>query len=46
MGPQERTIGDTRLWVLPNPSGLNAHWTARTMADEFARLRAAADADA
>ncbi|MEU2183988.1 G/U mismatch-specific DNA glycosylase [Streptomyces thermolilacinus] len=42
IGPQERTIGDTRIWVLPNPSGLNAHWTARTMADEYARLRVAA----
>jgi TDG/mug DNA glycosylase family protein len=45
IGPQERTIGDTRIWVLPNPSGLNAHWTAATMAEEFARLRAAAEAD-
>jgi TDG/mug DNA glycosylase family protein len=42
IGPQERTIGDTRVWVLPNPSGLNAHWTAATMAEEFGRLRAAA----
>ncbi|MEU3448951.1 G/U mismatch-specific DNA glycosylase [Streptomyces thermolilacinus] len=45
IGPQERTIGDTRVWVLPNPSGLNAHWTARTMADEYARLRVAATGD-
>jgi double-stranded uracil-DNA glycosylase len=30
--------------VLPNPSGLNAHWTAATMAEEFARLRLAAEA--
>ncbi|WP_420313503.1 G/U mismatch-specific DNA glycosylase [Streptomyces sp. YS-B37] len=42
VGPQERTFGDTRVWVLPNPSGLNAHWTAATMADEFGRLRTAA----
>lgn len=42
VGPQERTIGDTRVWVLPNPSGLNAHWTAATMAQEYARLRVAA----
>ncbi|WP_228979138.1 G/U mismatch-specific DNA glycosylase [Streptomyces sp. DH12] len=45
IGPQERTIGDTRIWALPNPSGLNAHWTAATMAEEFARLRVAATAD-
>jgi len=42
IGPQERMIGDTQVWVLPNPSGLNAHWTAATMAEEFGRLRAAA----
>ncbi|MEU1460869.1 G/U mismatch-specific DNA glycosylase [Streptomyces sp. NPDC005727] len=43
VGPQEGAIGDTRVWVLPNPSGLNAHWTAATMAEEFARLRKAAE---
>ncbi|MEU3503090.1 G/U mismatch-specific DNA glycosylase [Streptomyces hundungensis] len=44
IGPQERTIGTTRVWALPNPSGLNAHWTAQTMAEEYARLRLAAQA--
>ncbi|MFF9064528.1 G/U mismatch-specific DNA glycosylase [Streptomyces sp. NPDC014891] len=44
IGPQERVIGSTRVWALPNPSGLNAHWTAETMAAEYARLRAAAEA--
>ncbi|MDH6221421.1 TDG/mug DNA glycosylase family protein [Streptomyces pseudovenezuelae] len=43
VGPQERTFGETRVWVLPNPSGLNAHWTAATMAEEFGRLRVAAE---
>ncbi|MFH8222202.1 G/U mismatch-specific DNA glycosylase [Streptomyces sp. NPDC018057] len=43
IGPQERTIGSARVWVLPNPSGLNAHWTAETMAEEYARLREAAE---
>ncbi|MFR0354079.1 G/U mismatch-specific DNA glycosylase [Streptomyces sediminimaris] len=42
VGPQQRLIGDSRVWVLPNPSGLNAHWTAATMAQEFGRLRLAA----
>jgi TDG/mug DNA glycosylase family protein len=42
VGPQERVIGSTRVWVLPNPSGLNAHWTAQTMAEEYGRLRVAA----
>lgn len=41
-GAQVETIGDTRVWVLPNPSGLNAHYTADTLAAEFALLREAA----
>lgn len=45
IGPQTRTIGDTRIWALPNPSGLNAHWTLATMAEEYGRLRATAEAD-
>ncbi|MFD4650958.1 G/U mismatch-specific DNA glycosylase [Streptomyces sp. NPDC058441] len=45
IGPQERMIGATRVWALPNPSGLNAHWTAATMAEEYGRLRAAASGD-
>ncbi|MFF1464438.1 G/U mismatch-specific DNA glycosylase [Streptomyces sp. NPDC058330] len=43
IGPQERTVGGARVWALPNPSGLNAHWTVTTMAAEYARLRAAVD---
>ncbi|WP_171165781.1 G/U mismatch-specific DNA glycosylase [Streptomyces sp. I05A-00742] len=43
IGPQDRTIGTTRIWALPNPSGLNAHWSLTTMAEEYGRLRAAAD---
>jgi double-stranded uracil-DNA glycosylase len=39
IGPQERTLGDTRIWALPNPSGLNAHWSADAMVAEFERLR-------
>ncbi|MET7369210.1 G/U mismatch-specific DNA glycosylase [Streptomyces sp. NPDC005566] len=46
IGPQERTIGGARVWALPNPSGLNAHWTVRTMAEEFARLRSAVGQEA
>ncbi|CAM5370971.1 MULTISPECIES: G/U mismatch-specific DNA glycosylase [Streptomyces] len=42
VGPQERTIGDTRIWVLPNPSGLNAHYPPAALAEAYARLRAAA----
>jgi TDG/mug DNA glycosylase family protein len=41
VGAQEQRIGETRVWVLPNPSGLNAHWTPAGLAAEFAALRAA-----
>ncbi len=42
IGPQDESIAGTRVWVLPNPSGLNAHWPAAALAAEFARLRSAA----
>jgi len=42
VGPQERAIGESRIWVLPNPSGLNAHWTRAALAEELGRLRRAA----
>jgi double-stranded uracil-DNA glycosylase len=42
IGPQARTAGATRLWVLPNPSGLNAHKTVAQLAADFAELRAQA----
>jgi len=42
VGPQPARMGATRLWVLPNPSGLNAHWSSAQLADAFAELRDAA----
>ena len=42
VGLQDAAIGPARVWVLPNPSGLNAHWGAAALAAEFGRLRAAA----
>jgi double-stranded uracil-DNA glycosylase len=42
IGPQARSAGATRLWVLPNPSGLNAHKTVQQLAADFAELRAQA----
>ncbi|GAB3140154.1 G/U mismatch-specific DNA glycosylase [Amycolatopsis sp. NPDC004378] len=44
VGRQEHRIGSTRVWVLPNPSGLNAHWTPAGLAEEFAALRSASEA--
>ncbi len=46
LGEQPRTIGTTRLWVLPNPSGLNAHYQPPALAAMFAELRAAVSATA
>jgi double-stranded uracil-DNA glycosylase len=39
MGRQEDRIGDTLLWVLPNPSGLNATYQAADLARLFRELR-------
>jgi double-stranded uracil-DNA glycosylase len=42
LGRQDRRIGTTEVWILPNPSGLNAHFTPTTLAAAFAELRAEA----
>jgi double-stranded uracil-DNA glycosylase len=42
VGPQATPLPDTRVWLLPNPSGRGAHWQLAGLAAEFARLRAAA----
>ena len=39
VGLQAETVGGTPVWVLPNPSGLNAHWTLPAIAEELTRLR-------
>jgi TDG/mug DNA glycosylase family protein len=36
--------GTTLVWALPNPSGLNAHWSLPAMVVEFTRFRLAAAA--
>ena len=46
LGEQSDGLGPSRLWVLPNPSGLNAHYTPAALADVFAKLREAVDAAA
>jgi len=42
VGKQDERIGETELWVLPNPSGLNAHFQKPEMANVFRQLREAA----
>lgn len=44
LGPQLERIGDTEIWVLPNPSGLNAHYRLEQLADWFRKVGLAADA--
>ncbi|XVS66740.1 G/U mismatch-specific DNA glycosylase [Actinosynnema sp. CA-299493] len=39
IGPQDESIASSRLWVLPNPSGLNAHYQLPALAEVFGRLR-------
>jgi len=39
LGEQAERIGETGIWVLPNPSGLNAHHTLPDLARRFAELR-------
>jgi TDG/mug DNA glycosylase family protein len=41
VGPQPERLAGARVWLLPNPSGLNAHWQAPALAAAF---RALADA--
>jgi double-stranded uracil-DNA glycosylase len=43
VGRQEERLGTTVLWVLPNPSGLNANYQAPELARLFRELREATD---
>jgi double-stranded uracil-DNA glycosylase len=42
LGLQEEKIGSTRIWILPNPSGLNAHYRAADLARLYRELGEAA----
>lgn len=42
VGDQEETVGQSRVWLLPNPSGLNAHYQLRELVEAFRQLRMAA----
>jgi len=43
LGLQPDRIGGTAVWVLPNPSGLNAHYTVEGLGALFANLRRAVE---
>ena len=40
-GRQSEGLGDSVVWVLPNPSGLNAHYRPKDLAAIFGELRLA-----
>ena len=39
IGPQDERLAAARLWILPNPSGLNAHTSVPLLAEEMRKLR-------
>jgi double-stranded uracil-DNA glycosylase len=43
LGKQDDSIGETLLWVLPNPSGLNAHYQPKDLARLFSEMRLEAE---
>ncbi len=42
LGRQPETMGESEVWVVPNPSGLNAHETIATLATWYRRAAEAA----
>lgn len=42
LGQQKEQLGPALLWVVPNPSGLNAHETIETLADWYRQVATAA----
>ncbi len=43
LGLQPKPIAHTHLWILPNPSGLNAHYQLKDLAKIYAHLRKASE---
>jgi TDG/mug DNA glycosylase family protein len=43
-GKQPEGLGNTIVWVLPNPSGLNAHYGLSDLVEQFRTLREAIEA--
>lgn len=41
LGPQLERLASSAVWVLPNPSGLNAHYQLADLAEHFRTLREA-----
>lgn len=45
LGPQDERLSNSAVWVLPNPSGLNAHYQLTDLAEHFRVLRQAVEHD-
>ena len=43
LGRQPQQLGGATIWVLPNPSGLNAHYQLADLAEHFRALRKAVE---
>jgi double-stranded uracil-DNA glycosylase len=43
LGQQSERLADAALWVLPNPSGLNAHYQLANLVEHFRVLRQAVE---
>ena len=43
IGPQSERLHGSNIWVLPNPSGLNAHYSPADLARVFSELRTAVE---
>jgi TDG/mug DNA glycosylase family protein len=44
VGPRPERLGQAHVWLLPNPSGLNAHYQVPDLIEVFGELRDAASA--
>jgi double-stranded uracil-DNA glycosylase len=45
LGPQSEPLANAIVWVLPNPSGLNAHYQLADLIQRFRALRQSVDND-
>jgi double-stranded uracil-DNA glycosylase len=41
LGTQDQKIGDSMVWILPNPSGINAHYQMKDLVELFGQLKKA-----
>ncbi len=42
-GEQRERFGGARVWILPNPSGLNRGYSTQRLVEAYAQLRQALD---